>query len=98
MFVCVLSKIKISHSNIIPIYYCGAARDRRGGSNRLWEYLGYGGCESGLDRLRGCDKDTMKSALIACASFHIGKLPTDSYTLFYNGKMCERTQISYEKM
>ena len=52
MCVCVLSKIKISHSNIIPIYYCGAAQDRRGGSNWLWAYLAYGGFEFGLDRLR----------------------------------------------
>ena len=35
----VLSKIKISHSNIIPIYYCGAAQDGRGGSNRLRHIL-----------------------------------------------------------
>ena len=39
MCVRVLSKIKISHSNIIPIYYCGAAQDRRGGLNRLWAYI-----------------------------------------------------------
>ena len=39
MCVCVLSKIKISHSNIIPIYYCVAAQDRRGGLNRLWHIL-----------------------------------------------------------
>ena len=37
--VCVLSKIKISTSNIILIYYCGAAQDRRGGSNRLLVYI-----------------------------------------------------------
>lgn len=29
--------------------------------------------------------------------YHIDKLPTDSYTLFDDGKMCERTQISHEK-
>ena len=31
------------------------------------------------------------------AVYHIDKLPTDSRALFYDGKMCERTQISYEK-
>ena len=30
--------------------------------------------------------------------YHIDKLLTDSYPLFYDGKMCECTQISYEKM
>lgn len=29
--------------------------------------------------------------------YHIGKLVTDSRTLFYDEKMCECTQISYEK-
>ena len=29
--------------------------------------------------------------------YHIDKLPTDSCTSFYNGKMCECTQIYYEK-
>ena len=69
--VCGLSKIKISLSNIIPIYYCGAAQDRRGGSNWLWAYLVYGGCESGLDRLRRCDTAMMQSALITCVSYVI---------------------------
>ena len=32
------------------------------------------------------------------AVYHIDKLPTDNCTSFYNGKMCECTQISYEKM
>ena len=32
------------------------------------------------------------------AVYYIDKLPPDSCTLFYNGKMCECTQISYEKM
>ena len=31
------------------------------------------------------------------AVYHIDKLSTDNYTLFYDGKMCECTQISYEK-
>ena len=31
------------------------------------------------------------------AVYHIDKLSADSYTLFYDGKMCERTQISYKK-
>ena len=31
------------------------------------------------------------------AVYHIDKLPTDNRTLFYNGKMCECTQISCEK-
>ena len=29
--------------------------------------------------------------------YHIDKLSADSHTSFYNGKMCECTQISYEK-
>ena len=31
------------------------------------------------------------------AVYHIDKLSTDNRTLFYDGKMCECTQISYEK-
>ena len=31
------------------------------------------------------------------ALYHIYKLQTDNRTLFYNGKMCECTQISCEK-
>ena len=31
------------------------------------------------------------------AVYHIDKLPTDNRTPFYNGKMCECTQISYKK-
>ena len=31
------------------------------------------------------------------AVYHIDKLSSDNRTLFYNKKMCERTQISYEK-
>ena len=31
------------------------------------------------------------------AVYHIDKLSTDNRALFYDGKMCERTQISYEK-
>ena len=31
------------------------------------------------------------------AVYHIDKLSADSCTLFYNGKMCECTQISYKK-
>ena len=31
------------------------------------------------------------------AVYHIDKLSADSCALFYNGKMCECTQISYEK-
>ena len=31
------------------------------------------------------------------AVYHIDKLPADNRTSFYNGKMCECTQISYEK-
>ena len=31
------------------------------------------------------------------AVYHIDKLPTDNRTSFYNGKMCECTQISCEK-
>ena len=31
------------------------------------------------------------------AVYHIDKLSTDNCTLFYYGKMCECTQISYEK-
>ena len=69
MCVCVLSKIKISHSNIIPIYYCGAAQDRRGGLNRLWAYLVYGGRKLGSNRNRWRDMVMMKSALIACVSY-----------------------------
>ena len=30
--------------------------------------------------------------------YHIDKLSADNRTSFYNGKMCECTQISYEKM
>lgn len=71
MCVCVLSKIKISHSNIIPIYYCGfsAAQDRRGGSNWLWVYLALGGCELGLDAHRGRDMVMMQSVLTVRASY-----------------------------
>ena len=29
--------------------------------------------------------------------YHIDKLATDNCTLFYDGKMCECTQISYKK-
>ena len=29
--------------------------------------------------------------------YYIDKLPTDNRTSFYDGKMCECTQISYEK-
>ena len=32
------------------------------------------------------------------AVYHIDKLSADNHTLFYNKKMCECTQISYEKM
>nr|DAU29802.1 MAG TPA: hypothetical protein [Caudoviricetes sp.] len=32
-----------------------------------------------------------------CVIYHIDKLPNDSHTLFYYRKMCEYTQISYEK-
>ena len=32
------------------------------------------------------------------AVYHIDKLSADNSTSFYNGKMCECTQISYEKM
>ena len=32
------------------------------------------------------------------AVYHIDKFQADSYTLFDDGKMCECTQISYEKM
>ena len=71
MCVCVLSKIKISHSNIIPIYYCGAAQDRRGGSNRLRVYLVYGWCKLGSNRLRWRDTAMMQSALIACLPYII---------------------------
>ena len=31
------------------------------------------------------------------AVYHIDKFSADSCTLFYNGKMCECTQISYKK-
>ena len=31
------------------------------------------------------------------AVYRIDKLPTDSRTSFYDGKMCECAQISYEK-
>ena len=68
MCVCVLSKIKISHSNIIPIYYCGAAQDRRGGLNRLWVYLAQDRRKLGSNRLRRRDIAMMQSALTACAS------------------------------
>ena len=65
--VCVLSKIKISHSKIIPIYYCGiGSGHRHGGSNRLWAYLAYGGYKRGSNRHRRCDTAMMKSALIIC--------------------------------
>ena len=99
MCVCVLSKIKISHSNIIPIYYYGAAQDRRGGLNRLRVYLAYGEYKTRLKSAQAA----WHSHDAICAHnlhglYHIDKFPTDSYTLFYYGKMCECTQISYEKM
>ena len=67
----VLSKIKISHSNIIPIYYCGAAQDRRGGSNWLWVYLAYGGHKLGSNWHRWRDIAMMQSALITCLLYII---------------------------
>lgn len=73
MCVCMLSKIKFSHSNIIPIYYCGirVAQDRRGGSNWLQIYLALGGCELGLNWHRGRDMVMMQSVLTVCASYII---------------------------
>ena len=71
MCVCVLSKIKISPSNIIPIYYCGAAQDRRGGSNWLWVYLVYGGRKLGSNRHRRRGMAMMQSALITCLPYII---------------------------
>ena len=71
MCVCVLSKIKISHSNIIPIYYCCVAQDGRGGLNRLWAYLVYGERKLGSNRHRRCDMAMMKSALITCLQYII---------------------------
>ena len=98
MCVCVLSKIKISPSNIIPIYYCGTAQDRRGGSNRLRAYLTYGEYKTRLKLAQM----TRHSYDAICAHnlfsvYHIDKLSTDSYTLFDDGNMCECTQIYYEK-
>ena len=100
MCVCVLSKIKISHSNIIPIYYCGAAQDRRGGSNRPWAYRTYGKRKLGSNRHRWRDTAIMQFAISAQSLFvlyHIYKFSPDSYTLFDDGNMCECTQIYYEK-
>lgn len=62
---------KIFSSNIIPIYYCGAAQDRRGGSNRLWIYLTYGGRKLGVYRIGRHDTDIKQSVLTACVSYII---------------------------
>ena len=92
MCVCVLSKIKISHSNIIPIYYCGAAQDRRGGSNLLWAYLVYGEYKTRLKLAQtarhGYDEICAHNLF---AVYYIDKFSTDNRTSFYNEKMCECT-------
>ena len=60
---------EISPSNIIPIYYCGAAQDRRGGSNWLRVYLAYCGCKLGSNQHRWRDMAMIQSALIICTAY-----------------------------
>lgn len=99
MCVCVLSKIKISHSNIIPIYYCGEAQDKRGGSNHLWVYIYLGWTQTWLKLAQmarhGYDAIFAHNLF---GVYHIDKLSADNRTSFYNGKMCECIRIFHVKM
>ena len=94
MCVCVLSKIKISHRNIIPIYYCCVAQDGRGGLNRLQVYLAYGEYKTRLISAQiarhGYDEICAHSLF---AVYHIDKFSADNRTLFYDRKMYECTPI-----
>ena len=97
MCVCVLSKIKISHSNIIPIYYCGAAQDRRGGSNRLWAYLVYGERKLGSNRLRWRDIAIIQSVLTACAPYAIWANCQPTATHYFTVEKCVNVHKSPTK-
>ena len=74
------------------------AQDRRGGSNRLRVYLAYGEYKTRFKLVQmarhGYDAICAHNLF---AVYHIDKLSTDRYTLFDDGKMCECTQIYYEK-
>ena len=96
------ARVRIMSNEFSPgnicLYIIAAAQDRRGGSNWLQVYLGLRWTQTWL-----------KSAQMArhgydaiCAHnlfdvYHMDKLSTDNRTLFYDGKMCECTQISHEK-
>ena len=93
--------------NFPPVIYayiqsrrrCANKQDRRGGSNWSWVYLTYGEYKTRLKLAQtarhGYDAICTHNLFVV---YHIDKLPTDSCTLFYDGKMCECTQIFYVKM
>ena len=89
---------EFSSSNIC-LYTIAATQDRHGGSNQLWAYLAYGEYKTRLKSAQtarhGYDAICAHSLF---AVYHIDKLSADNRTSFYDGKMCECTQISYEKM
>ena len=104
IFSCARVRIRsneFSPSNIC-LYTIAAVQD---GSGQAWRLES----TTGISCL-GWTQARLKSAQMArhgydaiCAHnlfvvYHIDKLPTDNCTSFYNGKMCECTQISYEKM
>ena len=94
MCVCVLSKIKFSPSNIIPIYYCGSAQDRRGGLNRLWAYLAYGGRKLGSNWHRWRDMAMMQYALITCLPYIIQTSCQPTTAHYFMMEKCVNTHKS----
>ena len=101
IFSCARVRIRsneISPSNIC-LYIIAAAQDRRGGSNRLRAYLAYGEYKT---RLKSAQMARHSYDAICAhnlfAVYHIDKFSADNRTSFYNGKMCECTQIFHVKM
>lgn len=92
---------EISPSNICLYIIAAALRKQTGKAWRLESDMGISHLWWTQTRLKSAQMARHGYDAICAhnlfAVYHIDKFQADSYTLFDDGKMCECTQISYEK-